>query len=132
MPAVLKAYEDGARCVWLADSFQSVPRPDLENYRIDEGIRLDLAKDYLGVSQAEVAAYFDRYGLSDDRIRFLPRWFKETFCATPRSIAARYCGSTVTSTSRRSRHSTRCTRGCRPEASATSTTTTASMRAGRL
>ncbi|AYE95589.1 macrocin O-methyltransferase [Mycobacterium paragordonae] len=83
MRAVLRAYGDETRCVWLADSFQGVPRPDVANYRIDEGIRLDLAKDYLGVSQAEVAANFDRYGLLDDRVRFLPGWFKETLHDAP-------------------------------------------------
>ncbi|MFV8315936.1 TylF/MycF/NovP-related O-methyltransferase [Mycobacterium sp. 23] len=83
MRAVLKAYEDETRCVWLADSFQGVPPPDVARYQLDEGIRLDLAVDYLGVSQAEVAANFARYGLLDDRVRFIPGWFRESLQEAP-------------------------------------------------
>ncbi|QNI06758.1 macrocin O-methyltransferase [Mycobacterium kubicae] len=83
MRAVLKAYGDETRCVWLADSFRGVPPPNTAKYQADEEVRLDLAADYLGVSQAEVAGNFDRYGLLDDRVRFVPGWFKDSLHDAP-------------------------------------------------
>ena len=41
MRAVLAAYQDETRCVWLADSFAGVPPPDPANYKADKGVRLD-------------------------------------------------------------------------------------------
>jgi O-methyltransferase len=83
MRAVLAAYEDEKRSVWLADSFAGVPAPDAENYGADRGIRLDLNADVLAVSEAEVRANFERYGLLDERVRFLPGWFKDTLADAP-------------------------------------------------
>lgn len=83
MRAVLAAYGDSTRSVWLADSFQGVPRSDPANYKADKGIRADFAAGILGVSEAEVKANFERYGLLDDRVRFLPGWFKDTLADAP-------------------------------------------------
>ena len=83
MRAVLAAYGDSTRSVWLADSFQGVPPPDPANYKADKGIRLDRYASVLGVSEAEVRANFERYGLLDDRVRFLPGWFKDTLQEAP-------------------------------------------------
>lgn len=83
MRAVLAAYGDSTRNVWLADSFQGVPPPDPANYKADKGIRLDRYASVLGVSEAEVRANFERYGLLDARVRFLPGWFKDTLQDAP-------------------------------------------------
>jgi O-methyltransferase len=83
MRAVLAAYGDETRSVWLADSFQGVPRSDPANYKADKGIRAEFAAGILGVSEAEVRANFERYGLLDDRVRFLPGWFKDTLHDAP-------------------------------------------------
>jgi O-methyltransferase len=83
MRAVLAAYGDETRRVWLADSFQGVPRSDPENYQADKGIRAEFAAGILGVSEAEVRANFERYGLLDDQVRFLPGWFKDTLPDAP-------------------------------------------------
>jgi O-methyltransferase len=79
MRAVLAAYGDETRSVWLADSFAGLPRPDTANYKADKGIRLDLFGSILGVPEAEVRANFERYG----QVRFLPGWFKDTLHDAP-------------------------------------------------
>jgi O-methyltransferase len=83
MRAVLAAYGDHTRSVWLADSFQGVPRSDPATYKADKGIRANYAAGILGVSEADVRANFERYGLLDDRVRFLPGWFKDTLHDAP-------------------------------------------------
>jgi O-methyltransferase len=83
MRAVLAAYGDKTRCVWLADSFAGLPRPDTAKYKADQWHRLDLFAPILAVSEAEVRANFQRYGLLDDQVRFLPGWFKDTLPDAP-------------------------------------------------
>ncbi len=83
MRAVLAAYGDEKRCVWMADSFAGVPAPDPENYGADKSIRLDLNADVLAVSEAEVKANFARYGLLDERVRIIAGWFKDTLPSAP-------------------------------------------------
>jgi O-methyltransferase len=83
MRAVLAANGDETRRVWLADSFAGVPPPDVANYKADKGIRLDLYAGVLAVPESEVRANFERYGLLDDQVRFLPGWFKDTLADAP-------------------------------------------------
>jgi O-methyltransferase len=83
MRAVLTAYGDQKRCVWLADSFAGLPKPDEEKYSADKGLRLDLLGDILAISEATVKANFKRFGLLDDRVKFLVGWFKDTLESAP-------------------------------------------------
>lgn len=87
MRAVLAAYGDETRSVWLADSFEGVPPPDTANYKADKlrwnTIGLHRAAGVLAVSEPEVRANFERYGLLDDQVRFLPGWFKDTLHDAP-------------------------------------------------
>ncbi|RDH76132.1 macrocin O-methyltransferase [Mycolicibacterium moriokaense] len=83
MRAVLGVYGDETRSVWLADSFAGVPPPDSEKYGADKGDRLHLAAPILAVSEQDVRANFRRYGLLDDKVRFLPGWFKDTLGDAP-------------------------------------------------
>jgi O-methyltransferase len=81
MRAVLAAHEVTDRTVWLADSFQGLP---LSTHPVDvaSGIKLDDIPQ-LEVSQEAVRRNFDRYGLLDDQVRFLPGWFKDTLPIAP-------------------------------------------------
>lgn len=83
MRAVLSAYGDEKRSVWLCDSFEGVPPPDTAHYEADKGIKLHRAAGVLAVPQAQVKSNFERYGLLDDRVRFVPGWFKDTLQDAP-------------------------------------------------
>lgn len=88
MRAVLAAYGDRTRCVWVADSFQGLPQPDPGNYPADAGDRHWELGQYLGVPLEVVRQNFGRYRLLDDQVRFLPGWFKDTLPSAPiRSIS---------------------------------------------
>ncbi len=83
MRAVLEAYGDTQRSVWLADSFQGLPAPAPAEYPQDAGDPHATLTSYLGVSMETVQANFRRYGLLDDRIKFLPGWFRDTLPVAP-------------------------------------------------
>jgi O-methyltransferase len=82
MRGVLAAHGDRTRRVWVADSFEGLPRPDDEHYPADRGDQL-WSIDLLAVSLDEVKRNFERYGLLDDRVRFLPGWFRDTLPGAP-------------------------------------------------
>jgi len=82
MRALLAAHDDPDRVVWVADSFQGLPKPDAATYPADEGL------DYTGHAQLSVGAQhvranFARYGLLDERVRLLQGWFKDTLPDAP-------------------------------------------------
>lgn len=85
MRAVLRAYGDPDRVVWAADSFAGLPEPDPERYPADDGYDVSAAAGFaeLAVSVDEVKANFARYGLLDERVRFLVGWFRETLPTAP-------------------------------------------------
>jgi O-methyltransferase len=77
MRGVLEANGDRDRTVWAADSFEGLPEPNAELYPADEG-DLNFTAEQLAVPLEEVRGNFERYGLLDDRVRFLEGWFKDT------------------------------------------------------
>jgi hypothetical protein len=77
MRAVLEAYGDEHRRVYVADSFEGLPPPDPGRYPADEGLFLNLV-DALAVTVEDVRAGFERYGLLDDRSVFVNGWFRDT------------------------------------------------------
>jgi O-methyltransferase len=77
MRAALNAYGDQTRKVWVADSFEGLPRPD-GRYQQDEGDLHWTMSHTLAVSLDQVKANFFRYGLLDERVHFLKGWFKDT------------------------------------------------------
>jgi len=82
MRAILEAYGDPDRAVWVADSFRGLPPPNVEKYPQDEG-DYHHEHTWLAVSRAEVEATFRAYGLLDGRVRFLEGWFKDTLPRAP-------------------------------------------------
>ena len=82
MRAVLEAYGEADRQVWVADSFQGLPKPDPARWPAEAGDE-HWTRGQLAVPLEEVQANFARYGLLDDRVRFLAGWFKDTLPAAP-------------------------------------------------
>lgn len=81
MRAVLRAYGITDRTVWLADSFQGLPKPRPE-HPADAGDE-HWTQPFLAVSLDEVKRNFARYDLLDDRVRFLEGWFSDTLPSSP-------------------------------------------------
>ncbi len=79
---MLEAWGDTDRLVWVADSFQGLPAPDAEAFPQDVGHDMSDVPT-LAVSADQVRANFARYGLLDDRVRFLEGWFRDTLPAAP-------------------------------------------------
>jgi O-methyltransferase len=82
MRAVLRALGDTERTVWVADSFQGLPKPDESRYPADAGDR-HWREPTLAVPLEQVKANFAKYGLLDDQVRFLVGWFHETLPSAP-------------------------------------------------
>jgi O-methyltransferase len=82
MRAVLAAHGVGDRTIWVADSFRGLPPPNPALYPADRGLDLHKYAE-LSVDIAEVKANFSRYGLLDERVRFLEGWFKDTLPRAP-------------------------------------------------
>ncbi len=81
MRGVLRAMDDPTRRVWVADSFEGLPVPD-ERYPADADLDWSHV-EVLKVDAAAVRANFDRYGLLDERVRFLEGWFADTLPDAP-------------------------------------------------
>jgi O-methyltransferase len=77
MKGILKAYSDELRHVFVADSFEGLPKPSPELYPVDKGDIL-YRYDQLRVDEALVRSNFERYGLLDERVVFVKGFFSET------------------------------------------------------
>ncbi|NBC24251.1 MAG: macrocin O-methyltransferase [Bacteroidetes bacterium] len=82
MKAVVNQLKLSDKTVWLADSFQGVPKPNPKEYSADEGNVLHQLK-ILKVSQREVRNNFKKFDLLDSNVRFLNGWFSSTLPAAP-------------------------------------------------
>lgn len=89
LAAVLAAHAERRRRVWIADSFQGVPPPTLDE---DTGLDLSAAVlPVLSVSADEVRALLARYDLLDEAVHFIPGWFRDSLpnCAVERLAVLR-------------------------------------------
>lgn len=82
MKANLRAHGDVTRTLWVADSFQGLPAPDVAGYPADTGDR-NHELGGLAVGEQVVRHNFERFGLLDERVRFLVGWFKDTLPTAP-------------------------------------------------
>ncbi len=82
MKANLVARGDTSRGVWVADSFQGLPPPNAALYPADTGDDLH-TRSGLSVGADQVRHNFERYGVLDDRVKFLVGWFKDTLPSAP-------------------------------------------------
>lgn len=82
MRAILAAFEEPGRTVWVADSFAGLPEPDAALYPADAEDRL-FAEMPLAIPLETVRENFSRYGLLDERVRFVQGWFRDTLPVCP-------------------------------------------------
>jgi O-methyltransferase len=82
MRAILEAYGDPLRRVFVADSFKGVPPPNPVSYPADAGDPHH-THEQLAISREAVEENFHKYGLLDERVVFLEGWFKDTLPAAP-------------------------------------------------
>ena len=82
MRAILKVYGVTDRIVWVADSFEGLPKPEEEKYPQDKGDRHYTYKQ-LAVPLEQVKQNFQKYGLLDEQVHFLKGWFKDTLPNAP-------------------------------------------------
>lgn len=82
MRAILKAHDVANRNVWVADSFQGLPKPNEEAYPDDAGDDL-FTVEQLRVTKEDVEENFRRFDLLDNQVKFLKGWFKDTLPSAP-------------------------------------------------
>lgn len=82
---ILKAYGVSDRTVWVADSFEGFPEVTETDHAMDIDMDLHQYNEAIGIptEMVTVRTNFDRYGLLDDQVRFLPGWFKDTMPTAP-------------------------------------------------
>lgn len=82
MRAVLKVHSVTNRIVWVADSFEGMPKPNVDRFPHDKGWDYSHV-EHLKVSLQQVKSNFARFGLLDDQVRLLKGWFCYTLPAAP-------------------------------------------------
>jgi O-methyltransferase len=82
MRAALKCRGVNDRTVWVADSFEGMPLPESLRKPAEPGQKA-VETIVLATSLESVQEGFARYGLLDDRVRFLKGWFKDTLKDAP-------------------------------------------------
>jgi hypothetical protein len=80
--ALLEHHGVTDRVVWCCDSFEGMLKPDDTDLAIDPTSDFS-DRTFIAVSQEQVAANFRRFGLLDDRVRFVKGWFSESLPKAP-------------------------------------------------
>jgi 23S rRNA U2552 (ribose-2'-O)-methylase RlmE/FtsJ len=82
MRALLKIHEVNDKTVWVADSFEGLPKPSPDLFPTDESDQHHTFSE-LAVPLEEVKSNFIKYGLLDEQVKFLKGWFKDTLPSAP-------------------------------------------------
>lgn len=81
MKGYLSIWGMNDRSVWVADSFEGLPKPTRHE---DRGYDFSADKmPILAISLKEVHDNFTRYGLMDDSVHLLKGWFRDTLPTAP-------------------------------------------------
>jgi O-methyltransferase len=85
MRSILKILGITDRKIWVADSFEGLPKPESEPDRYLNQDLGDLHHTYkeLSVSLEQVKENFSKYNLLDEQVVFLKGWFKDTLPTAP-------------------------------------------------
>lgn len=83
MRAMLKAYNIINRIVWVADSFEGLPKINEEKYPEDKQLENLHYVEQLKVSLDIVKNNFKKYDLLDNQVKFLKGWFKDSLPKAP-------------------------------------------------
>ena len=79
MKGYLEVYNMVDKDVFLADSFQGIPAPDIKKYPSDEAhIGCDTLEILKNNSANKVIEAFERLDLYDEKIRIIEGWFEDT------------------------------------------------------
>lgn len=82
MKALMKVHGITDRVVWVADSFEGLPRPNEEKYEADKGDQHHMFEE-LAIPLEVVKHNFEKYNLLDSNVKFLKGWFKDTLPTAP-------------------------------------------------
>jgi Macrocin-O-methyltransferase (TylF) len=87
MRGILEAHGVTDRTVWVADSFEGLPKPDEKVFPLEakahSGPVMTKLFNHLAVGIDDVKMNFKAYGLLDSHVRFLKGWFKDTLPTAP-------------------------------------------------
>lgn len=81
MSGILKAYGIENRNVWVADSFDGLPQPNMK-YKYDVNSNFHTMQP-LKVTIDDVKNNFRKYNLLNEQVKFLKGWFKDTLPTAP-------------------------------------------------
>ncbi len=82
MKAILRYNNVTDRNVWVADSFEGLPKPNEQKYAADKNDK-HFTRSELAISMETVKSNFEKYGLLDEHVKFLKGWFKDTLPNAP-------------------------------------------------
>jgi O-methyltransferase len=82
MKAMLEYLDDKTKKVFVADSFQGLPKPDIKKYKSDFGDKHHTWSQ-LSIGVEVVKENFKKYNLLDERVVFLEGWFADTLVDAP-------------------------------------------------
>lgn len=82
MAALLRDKQVSDRNVWVADSFEGLPKPNTVKYAADKN-DIHYMHPELAITMETVKDNFRKYDLLGDNIKFLKGWFKDTLPYAP-------------------------------------------------